>query len=751
VSTTPLVSVIVPAYNAERFLGEAVESVLRQTWHEIEVIIVDDGSSDGTAALAERLAASDPRVRVIHQENGGLSSARNAGLAASRGEYVSFLDADDVLLPDKIGKQLAFLTQFASCDLVYSDHYVGDSAATPTLLVSKRPPPLRAAELLVFRNWFAPFSPLLRAELARRVGGFDESLTASEDWDFWIRASRCGALSYLPGPVGVYRMHAEQMHRDLARLRANQDKVIRKNFPPGSPEWHITQAARGLAEATELWAGRSYTRMVRRLVDCLRHARSYRALKTLLTLYLRQERLLPDRISLGGDAQTAESSEHALVGTRRSVAGLLALCALGSLAGGAPPGAFADETYTIALGGVGWTGSRSFSTHPWTGPVTAGGPVVHIDDGKDHKTPEQRLTDALALLSTHDSVIIRNDSQAVVRLTRTIKRSAAWNVMKHVFAYGAQRIRLDGSAVPGGPALWFNRAAREHWKGFELEGCKASRHGAVVFIQESRFIKIEDFWLHHNPYPASQIQVLGGSDLVIQDCAMWHNGDGRLNDTNSGDGIGLSLGRTSPSRVQIVRCYIANSGDDGIDLWAASSAEIIDCAVVGAGRYWSGAVSGDGSGFKMGGETGVAGGNRISGSIAVDNLAAGVNANSAMGKTVVSQYTGYGNGHAFGNINVWTTSEVTQALSVQSPRTRGNVNSRQDSVNSNVVDAYNCWNLPFQPVRDLPCQDPRFADPAGGDFSLRPGSPYIGTGAGGATLGASTVALQLLKHNWARR
>jgi glycosyltransferase involved in cell wall biosynthesis len=311
VSDTPLVSVIVPAYNAEPFLADAVASVLRQTWKKVEVIVVNDGSSDGTSALADRLALADPRVRVVHRENGGLSSARNAGIAAAQGEFLCFLDADDALLPDKVERQLAFLSQFPSCDLVYSDHYVGDSASTPLLLVCRRPPPLPADELLTHLNWFAPFSPLLRAQLVKRVGGFDERLAASEDWDFWIRASRCGVLTYLPGPVGVYRLHPGQMHRDPARLRANQDLVIGKHFEQGSREWHITQAARALEEAKEHWARRSYARTMRRVFDCIWHARSYRTVKTLVNVSFRHDRLLPPASTLArGKARAGGGGER---------------------------------------------------------------------------------------------------------------------------------------------------------------------------------------------------------------------------------------------------------------------------------------------------------------------------------------------------------------------------------------------------------------------------------------------------------
>lgn len=275
VVTKALVSVIVPAYNVERYLRDAAGSVLGQTWNPLELIIVDDGSTDETAALAERIAADDGRVRVIHKPNGGLSSARNAGLAVARGGLLCFLDADDVLLPDKIERQAAFLDMFPGCDLVYSDHYLADEGLTPVLLLSKRPP-MPIEELLSFRNWFAPFSPLMRSSLAARVGTFDEELTSSEDWDYWIRACHAGKLSYLPGPAGVYRTHPDQMSGNWVRMRENFEKVIRKHRAVGSEAWANSQAALALIVAKRRWAERRVGATAKSLLAYAWHLRSRR-------------------------------------------------------------------------------------------------------------------------------------------------------------------------------------------------------------------------------------------------------------------------------------------------------------------------------------------------------------------------------------------------------------------------------------------------------------------------------------------
>jgi glycosyltransferase involved in cell wall biosynthesis len=277
--TTPRVSVIVAAYDAERFLATAVESVLAQTCADLEVIVVDDGSADGTARLAKELEVRDPRVRLVRKPNGGLSSARNAGMSAARGGYLCFLDADDVLLPDKLERQLAFLERSPECDLVYSDHYLGDERLAPLALECRRPPDVPFAELLSYCNWFAPMSPLVRRRLVDRVGHFDEALSSAEDWDYWIRASRCGVLAYLPGPVAIYRTHPGQMHHDLARMRENQARVIRKHFPPGSREWRLAHAAQDWSDAKRAHARRRHLRTAVHLLGLAWHTRSLRDLR----------------------------------------------------------------------------------------------------------------------------------------------------------------------------------------------------------------------------------------------------------------------------------------------------------------------------------------------------------------------------------------------------------------------------------------------------------------------------------------
>jgi glycosyltransferase involved in cell wall biosynthesis len=247
----PLASVIIPAYNSSAFLADAVNSAVRQTYRAVEIIIVNDGSTDDTGRIAERFAAEDTRIRVVHKANAGLSAARNTALEVARGEFVSFLDADDALLPEKIDQQIAFMRDNPECDLVYSDYYIADATLSPIGLRTAGTPPLPFGDLFVLRNWFPPVVPLLRASLARRVGPFDESLKAAEDWDYWIRCAATGRFGYRPGAVAIYRFHQQQMSRQFERMRQAQFQLIDKHYGGTARRLRLARGARHLEHAKQ--------------------------------------------------------------------------------------------------------------------------------------------------------------------------------------------------------------------------------------------------------------------------------------------------------------------------------------------------------------------------------------------------------------------------------------------------------------------------------------------------------------------
>jgi glycosyltransferase involved in cell wall biosynthesis len=258
--TPGLVSVVVPCFNCSRYIGDALASIRNQTYRNLEIIVINDGSTDDSMRVIANHAACDPRIKAESQPNRGLSAARNTGLRNARGEYVCFLDADDVMLEDKIARQVDYLRANPGCELVYSDWYLGDERLNITGLAVGRIPETDLMYAYARRNWFAPMAPLLRRELVDKVGGFDEDMRASEDWDYWIRCAHAGAFGYLPGPVAVYRSHPLQMHRDGMRMYWAGRRTIEKHFRSDRRLYALAMACFNWASAKAMFHFRKYLR-----------------------------------------------------------------------------------------------------------------------------------------------------------------------------------------------------------------------------------------------------------------------------------------------------------------------------------------------------------------------------------------------------------------------------------------------------------------------------------------------------------
>ena len=205
------VSVVIPTYNRRGMVEEAVRSVLAQTLDDVEIVVVDDGSTDGTA---DALKEFDEQIRYFYQENQGRSVARNRGARASMGEYLVFLDSDDTLLPQGLQSMASFLDHNPAVDIVYADGFYCDKDGTVIELVSKGWPPVdpeNIVETLMLHNIIsAPHLAMVRRSSLEALGYpyFDETLRGSEDKDFWLRLAGMGArFAYLDEPVGKYRLH----------------------------------------------------------------------------------------------------------------------------------------------------------------------------------------------------------------------------------------------------------------------------------------------------------------------------------------------------------------------------------------------------------------------------------------------------------------------------------------------------------------------------------------------------------------
>jgi glycosyltransferase involved in cell wall biosynthesis len=228
------VSVIMPAYNVERYLAEAIDSVLAQTYADLELVIVDDGSTDGTSALAERYRAQHPdRIRIVTQENKGLAAARNAGLRAATGEIFALLDSDDQWMATYLAEQMRVLDGEPSIAIVTGNALSRGSAqdGLPARPVPDRRPVPDLIEIL--RDETAVFiMSVFRREVVARIGGFDERFRTNEDYDFWIRAALAGfRFKRNPTPLAYYTQRADSLSSNDVRMLAGILRVFRKALP----------------------------------------------------------------------------------------------------------------------------------------------------------------------------------------------------------------------------------------------------------------------------------------------------------------------------------------------------------------------------------------------------------------------------------------------------------------------------------------------------------------------------------------
>ncbi|MBS0611307.1 MAG: glycosyltransferase [Comamonadaceae bacterium] len=222
--TQPRVSVIIPVRNGKDYLQEALDSVLQQSFADLELLLIDDGSTDDDY---DRYAVQDKRVRVIHLTGMGVSRARNVGMAQSRGDLLAFLDADDIWFPGKLQAQVRYFDAHPDVGVVFGKFIrwpaLPDGGFAPASSLIQDADPLHRADpersgwlytrllegLLVGMN-----TAVVRRTVYEAIGGFNESLRQGEDYDFWLKASRVAEMHSLDGPVALYRIHgASAMHR----------------------------------------------------------------------------------------------------------------------------------------------------------------------------------------------------------------------------------------------------------------------------------------------------------------------------------------------------------------------------------------------------------------------------------------------------------------------------------------------------------------------------------------------------------
>jgi glycosyltransferase involved in cell wall biosynthesis len=234
---SPTVSVVIPAFNRDGTIRTAIESVLRQTFSDFELIVVDDGSTDRTVDVARSI--DDPRVRVVAVgANRGISATRNRGIAEARAGWIAFQDSDDEWLPDKLALQMAALDAMgdaavaAFCGLLTIGTLDGGSGRTSLSYTPERRIPCQSGDILpeLMKTSFVSTQTLVaRTPLLRELGGFDEDLASIVDWELALRLAARGPFAFVDEPLVLQRFSANSVTRDPAKRVRSQTRIVEKH------------------------------------------------------------------------------------------------------------------------------------------------------------------------------------------------------------------------------------------------------------------------------------------------------------------------------------------------------------------------------------------------------------------------------------------------------------------------------------------------------------------------------------------
>jgi glycosyltransferase involved in cell wall biosynthesis len=234
----PKVSVIIPTYNQAHFIAESIQSVLDQTFQDFEIVVVDDGSTDNTKEVVCNF--KDVRIKYIYQENNGVSTARNTGICASTGEYIAFLDSDDVLLKNSLEKRVQVLNRHPEVAFIYGWNYIIDEKGRIVKLSKKRQKHTCVREgseqirdFLIHGNRIGVCCAMARQRCLYEVGLFDPTFHyGSEDFDMWVRLDKRYAVACIAEPLAIYRIHSGSISavRGLGEIEKSNRRIFESVF-----------------------------------------------------------------------------------------------------------------------------------------------------------------------------------------------------------------------------------------------------------------------------------------------------------------------------------------------------------------------------------------------------------------------------------------------------------------------------------------------------------------------------------------
>jgi glycosyltransferase involved in cell wall biosynthesis len=258
------ISVVIPTYNYARYLPEAIDSALRQTHPPLEITVVDDGSTDATPDV---LAAYGDRIRVIRQKNQGVGAARNTGVSAARGEYVAFLDSDDIWDPRKLELQIARFEADPALGMVHCGAETFDDKGRVLGVLLDGMEGWVATEMLRLDREVVPVHGsgiMVPKRVLEEIGGFDARLPPSDDWDLCYRVAARYPIGYVAAVLVRYRQHGTGLHLNIPKMETGMLVALEKAFTSASP-------------AVQSLKNHSYGRLHRILAGCYFQARQPRA------------------------------------------------------------------------------------------------------------------------------------------------------------------------------------------------------------------------------------------------------------------------------------------------------------------------------------------------------------------------------------------------------------------------------------------------------------------------------------------
>ena len=241
-SISGLVSVIVPVFNREKLVGRSIDSIIAQTYPNIEVIAINDGSTDGSLEILKKYADSHPgNFLVVDQQNAGQVRARNNGIKQARGEYIAFLDSDDTWDPQKLAKQLPLFK--GNVGLVYCGiHEVDPDEKVINTIPCEQGLRGNIYQQLLVKNRMTGGTVVVSRIALETVGWFDESFQAAENWDLWIRIARLFQVEYVDEPLLNYLKHSGNMSCDSGKMSCAAWDILQKHLPPSARKGVLKRA-----------------------------------------------------------------------------------------------------------------------------------------------------------------------------------------------------------------------------------------------------------------------------------------------------------------------------------------------------------------------------------------------------------------------------------------------------------------------------------------------------------------------------